>query len=307
MVVFELIVKLKQIGFVMFPSRPLRCWLLLIGSCSIALSFYQATKSAHRSESDLNYAAKFSIQPALSLSAADASVAEIARQVTVRILTPSSSGSGVIVERRGQIYTVLTNYHVVTENSDNHYTILTADGKTYSGQWVRSRQDGTLDLALVRFVSSQSYKVAEVGNMNTLSVGDTVYACGFPAWDFTKQGNTITALNDTRDWGTKAFRITNGQIKMISRALQGGYQIGYTNDVLQGMSGGAVLNQKGQIIGINGKLKYPFQGIRAFIFADGQMPSEQLFRKMESLNWAIPISTFTSETVQKSAQSGVGL
>lgn len=290
----------------MFPSRPLRYWLILIASFLIG-SFYHLIKSPHLSESVFNYATQLSIQPAFSLPAADASLVETARQVTVRILTSSGSGSGVIIERRGQVYTLVTNYHVVADNPDNRYTVLTADGKTYSGQWVRSRQSGTLDLALVRFVSSQSYRVAEEGNMNALSVGDTVYACGFPAWDFTKQGNTVTALNDTRDLGTKAFRITNGQIKMMQRSLQGGYQIGYTNDVLQGMSGGAVLNQKGELIGINGKLKYLFQGIRAFIFADGTMPSEQLFQQMEALNWAIPVSTFSRRNIQNSAQSEIGL
>ena len=290
----------------MFLSRPLRYWLILIASSSI-VSFYHLIKSPHRSESVLNYANKLSIQPAFSLPAADASLVETARQVTVRILTPSSSGSGVIIERQGQVYTLVTNYHVVADNPENRYTVLTADGKTYSGQWVRSRQSGTLDLALVRFVSSQSYKVAKEGNMNTLSVGDTVYACGFPAWDFTKQGNTVTALNDTRERGTKAFRIANGQIKMMQRSLQGGYEIGYTNDVFQGMSGGPVLNQKGELIGINGKLKYPFQGIRAFIFADGTMPSEQLFKQMEALNWAIPVSYFSPRNIQNSARREMGL
>lgn len=41
------------------------------------------------------------------------SVPEIARQVTVRILTEPGLGSGVIIDRQGQTYTVLTCYHVV--------------------------------------------------------------------------------------------------------------------------------------------------------------------------------------------------
>ena len=75
----------------MFPSRPLRYWLILIATCSI-VSFYHLIKSPHRSDSVLNYATHLSIGPAFSLPAADASLVETARQVTVRILTPSSSG-----------------------------------------------------------------------------------------------------------------------------------------------------------------------------------------------------------------------
>jgi S1-C subfamily serine protease len=63
------------------------------------------------------------------------------------------------------------------------------------------------------------------------------------------------------------------------KSLQEGYQIGYTNDVEQGMSGGPVLNQSGQLIGINGGLKHPLQGIIAFTFIDGSVPSQDIFQR----------------------------
>ncbi|WP_407890541.1 tetratricopeptide repeat-containing serine protease family protein [Scytonema sp. NUACC26] len=159
-------------------------------------------------------------------------------------MTNSSSGSGVIVEHRGQIYTVLTNHHVVEDGSGSYYSVLTADGRMHSAQWLRSTQFGTLDLALVQFTSHLNYKVVTFGNSNVLAVGDSVYAAGFPSWHFIKEGNTITALEDTRDWGVRAFRLTTGTVRMYAeRSLQGGYQLGYTNDVVYAL--GSVRDEQG--------------------------------------------------------------
>lgn len=217
------------------------------------------------------------------------SVSEIAREVTVRIITNPGSGSGAIVGRRGNTYTVLTNEHVVSGRSDNKYTILTADGRTHNGQWMRARQFGDLDLAIVQFNSNESYQVAEFGDSNNLSIGDEVYAAGYPNWYWVNSNN----IEDTRNWGVRAYRLTRGQVGMIAdRSLPRGYQLGYTNEIEQGMSGGPVLDANGQLIGINGRLKFPPQGIDVYTFADGSVPSQKLYQQMEALSWAIPIATF---------------
>lgn len=218
---------------------------------------------------------------------------EIARLVSVRILTPTGSGSGAIVDRQGQTYTVLTNYHVIADSPEPGYRLIAPDGQIQAAWYVPVAQFADLDLALVQFTSPNSYQVAAIAHPDTVSLGETVYAAGFEAWHFTRNGNTIVSMVDTRDWGIRAFHLTTGRMEMRSpRSLVGGYELGYTNDVVSGMSGGPVLNQKGELIGINGKLKYPFQGIQAFIFADGSMPSPQLFAQMEPLSWAIPINKF---------------
>ncbi len=61
------------------------------------------------------------------------------------------------------------------------------------------------------------------------------------------------------------------------------------------MSGGPVLNDQGHLVAINGRLKYPIQGISAFTFIDGTLPSQVLFQQMETLSWAIPINRFQKE------------
>jgi S1-C subfamily serine protease len=213
-------------------------------------------------------------------------VPEMARQMTVRILTNPGAGSGVIVERQGQIYTVLTNHHVVDHSQNSRYTVLTEDGREYPGKLLSDEHFVNLDVALVQFSSEKSYRVSQMGDSQALSVGDLVYAAGFPNWKLINSG----AVENTRDWGLKAFRLTAGQVEMLSeRALSGGYRLGYTNDIENGMSGGPILDKNGRLIGINGRLKNPLQGIKVFVFTDGTQPSPELFERMKSLSWGIPL------------------
>lgn len=215
------------------------------------------------------------------------SVPEIARQVTVRILGDPGLGSGVIIDRQGQTYTVLTSHHVVEESETGDYTVLTADGRTHQGRWLRSSQFVNVDLALVEFSSRESYRVAEMADSTTLALGDEIYAAGFPNWHF-EPG----LAEETRDWGLRAYRLTQGTVELLpTKALKDGYQIGYTNDIAVGMSGGPLLNKNGRLVGINGRHKYPLLGADAFLFADGTRPSEALAEQMIPLSWAIPIAS----------------
>lgn len=226
------------------------------------------------------------------------SVPEIARQITVRILGDTVMGSGVIIERRGEAYTVLTNYHVVENSEGNDYAVLTADGRTHSGRWLRSTHFQDLDLALVEFRSSQSYRVAEMEKSSSLLANNAVYASGFPNWHF-EPG----VAENTRDWGLRAYRLTRGTVEMLARKpLESGYQLGYTNEIKTGMSGGPVLNQDGKLVGINGLRKFPLMGVDAFVFADGTRPSQAEAEQMLPLSWAIPIASLDSENRSPEAE-----
>jgi len=213
---------------------------------------------------------------------------EIARGITVRVITNPGSGSGVIVNRTGKIYTVLTNEHVVVDTWDHHYMILTGDGLNHPAHLVESRQFSNLDLAIVQFSSDKSYQLAQLGNLDHSSLGQTVYAAGFPNWHLI---NSHTPIN-TISWGLKALKITTGTIKILTNLpLSKGYQLGYTNDIENGMSGGPVLDAHGHLIGINGRLKHPFNGISSYVFTDGSRPSQEQFLKMAELSWGIPVNT----------------
>jgi serine protease Do len=229
-------------------------------------------------------------------------VEKIANQVTIRILGTGSPGSGVIIsqdgidsKQGGKTYTALTCQHVVPDGKKGSYQVLLPDGKTYTAKVRFTPKLKGLDLAIVEFESEENYRVVKLAESEQLSPNTTVYAAGFPNYQ------TIDAkqIEETSSWGQRAFRLTVGKIGSLSiapRSLQAGYSLGYTNEVASGMSGGPVFNDRGELIGINGRLKYPLEGIDAFTFADGTKPSVEKFQQMEALSWAIPIATYQQIT-----------
>lgn len=167
-------------------------------------------------------------------------VAETARTITVLITTPSSQGqgSGVILQREGGVYTVLTAAHVV-KNKVN-YKITTPDDKQYeviSSSIVSA--PGDIDLAVIKFKATTKYPTAKLGNCNILTRGMDLYVAGFPATD---RAITSTILV-----------VREGKISANSnKTLDKGYSLIYSNDTLNGMSGGAVLNSNGELVAIHG-------------------------------------------------------
>ena len=65
--------------------------------------------------------------------AKDASeIADIAKAITVRI-EGATQGSGVLVKKEGNSYTVLTSWHVLQDNLPGEEAIITSDGKEHLG------------------------------------------------------------------------------------------------------------------------------------------------------------------------------
>lgn len=215
-------------------------------------------------------------------------IEQIARQISVRIFPAGESGSGVIVARRGNVYTVITNAHVV--GSEDQYKVMTSEGAMHSARRLPINSFEGLDLALVTFESFNNYQVAEL-DRDLVAQGERLYSAGFPGYHYPNERE----IQSTEDWGPTAFALTAGQADIYSdKPLLQGYQLGYTNEVREGMSGGAVIDEQGKLVGINGRLSYPIQGRAVFVYTDGTQVSPQLFRQIESLSWAIPVSSFQS-------------
>ena len=181
------------------------------------------------------------VQPQLVIAQEIAQINNIAKNITVKI-TGYGNGSGVIFERQGNIYSVITNHHVVP--LDTNYEIGTYDGRKYR---VISRQEILgLDLAIVQFESSQNYKIATMSDSDKINRLQRIYVAGFPG--------------EQTD-----IDIISGEIRSIRQEIlqnpqpEKGYALIYTNQTLPGSSGGAVLDAQGRLIAINGQAKRDLQ------------------------------------------------
>jgi S1-C subfamily serine protease len=86
----------------------------------------------------------------------------VGQQITVRIEKSSGFGSGVLIEKDGDRYYILTNAHVV--NNSDKYSVVTPDGMTYLVDASEIVRFPGLDLAVIPFNSDRDYPVAAIGN-----------------------------------------------------------------------------------------------------------------------------------------------
>ena len=187
-------------------------------------------------------------------------------------------GSGTLIKRQGQIYTVITNAHVL--RADNPpYQIQTADGSIYEAT-APSLVNKDNDLALLKFDSKNAYSVAALGDSSNLSDGEKVFVGGFAS-------------------NSRKFIFTSGQVTLIlDKALKGGYQIGYTNNIRKGMSGAPLLNHRGEVIGINGLHKDPVWDAPD-LYQDGSQPCKPLQDLITRSSMAVPIQTVMQSTASE--------
>lgn len=174
-------------------------------------------------------------------SESSVTVSRIAKNITVQIQgLPPEQGSGVLLQRKGQEYTVLTAAHAV-RNKITSYAIITPDGKRYSilPNSLHFFSDD-IDLATFKISSSNSYAVAKLGESQRMEEGMDVYVSGFPL--------------ETQVITNSIYVFREGKVSAnAAKPFAGGYSLLYSNDTLPGMSGGAVLNSRGELIAIHGK------------------------------------------------------
>lgn len=239
-------------------------------------------------------------QPATQLSIDQLN--QLAKSITVRVLSGETLGSGIIVHKQGSVYQVLTNAHVL-RSAVPPYQIQTPEGQIYPAKLLKTINFHGNDMGLLQFTSSRKYAVANLGDTSCLKVGDEVFAAGFafpvetsqitpssPILPSPKQEGNIISPVDREE--SISFVFTAGKFSwMLDKALEGGYQIGYTNEVEQGMSGGPLLNRRGELVGINGLHANPLWDAPD-LYQDGSTPSPPLQQKIAQLSWAVPIETF---------------
>lgn len=153
-------------------------------------------------------------------------------------------GSGVIISEKGYI---LTNEHVSGEKNSSCYVTM-EDGKNYNAKVVWSETN--LDLAIIK-INMKCVNYAKLGDSDSLKVGESVYAIGNPiGFEFQKTvtSGIISALNRTIIFNEnnegEYKELNNNQIYM-SNLIQTDATIN------PGNSGGPLINNSGEIIGIN--------------------------------------------------------
>lgn len=150
-------------------------------------------------------------------------------------------GTGVVVRSDG---TIITNAHVVKNMSN--IVVVTADGKSYPGKTTHFDEES--DLALVK-IEAEGLQAAVFASPSDVSVGETVIAIGTPI---------SFALRNS---------VTVGIISGLERAIHSQYQLLQTDAAINpGNSGGALVNMKGQVVGIN-TLKFVDYSIDSLGFA----------------------------------------
>ncbi len=121
-------------------------------------------------------------QPAtVALAKNPGDVARVAKTITVRIAGVASQGSGVLVKKEGNRYTVLTAWHVVEGiNPGEELAIYTPDGKEHQLEGDSIERLGEVDMAVLSFISTDFYKLAVIGDRKSIRYEDSVYLAGFP-------------------------------------------------------------------------------------------------------------------------------
>jgi len=202
-------------------------------------------------------------------------VGKIAAAITVRI-EGATQGSGVLVKRDGNRYTVLTAWHVVSgQRPGEELDIYTPDRKRYPVEQASIRRLGEVDLAVLSFTSPDSYELARLGDVSSITSGSRIYVSGFPF--------------PTSAVPVKVMRLKEGRLEANAlTAVPNGYQLLYSSPTLPGMSGGAVLNSQGQLLGIHGQGE-----------TDSQMSEQQGIAVKTGTNQAVPIDFYRQYADEK--------
>lgn len=206
-------------------------------------------------------------------------VAKVAQAITVRI-EGATQGSGVLVKRDGNRYTVLTAWHVVSgQRPGEELDVYTPDGQRHPLMHGSIKRLGGVDLAVLTFASSGSYEVASVGDVQSVAMGNPVWVSGFPLQSSAVPMRLLRFL--------KGDVIANAMV-----AIPNGYQLLYSNPTLPGMSGGAVLNAQGQLVGIHGQGE-----------TDIKLTEQKGLFVKTGTNQAVPVSFYSAPTLSPDAKA----
>ena len=161
----------------------------------------------------------------------------------VIVVTDAGTGSGVIVGKKGYI---VTNWHVVENCSDAVVVFKPEKGVqvrkdlAYSAKVLKVNEKKDLALLEVKGIPSALLKPIHLGDFKSVEVGEDAYAIGHPQgqiWTYTQ--GVISQIRPGYTWKYE------NEAEHIADVIQ------TQTPINPGNSGGALLNPKGELIGIN--------------------------------------------------------
>ncbi|MBD2740637.1 serine protease [Coleofasciculus sp. FACHB-1120] len=227
------------------------------------------------------------------------------QKTTVLIRGRNGTGSGVIIHKDNDIYSVLTAKHVVgiqPGKIDDPYQAITHDQVNHPIKNIR--KDPKLDLAIIEFDSpGKKYPVAKL--TKSLFENKPVHISGWK--DCSQKGyefNTGKILNIVKSKEEAVTYIKNLNKKVQNQEnndienykeddYQEGYNVKYTNPTIRGMSGAPVFDDKSRVIAIHGKPGLDKEN--SYDFGSCLPLSENLGN-----NWGISINKFLSSSLRQS-------
>lgn len=203
------------------------------------------------------------ISPAASGTVAAAANTILPSVVTIFEQSSSESGigSGVIIRSDGYI---LTNNHVVSAASQGGtISVKLSDGRTYPGSIKGT--DVSSDLAVVK-INATGLKAATIGNSNGLRIGDLVIAVGSPlGLSGTVTSGIVSSLHRPVSTGDSSEQQDENA---VLDAVQTDAPIN------PGNSGGALVNARGELVGINSAIATVDSGSSSHSPFGGQQQQE---------------------------------
>ncbi len=149
-------------------------------------------------------------------------------------LTQSSLGSGVVLTEDGYI---ITNYHVIEGAEALKVSI---EGEEYDAEVVGS--DTSSDIAVVKAEDASGLTPIEIGDSDSLTIGEWVMSIGCP---FGLEQSVATGIVSATSRSQVLSDSTSGEATIYPNMIQTDAAIN------PGNSGGALVNAEGKLIGIN--------------------------------------------------------
>lgn len=157
-------------------------------------------------------------------------IKELASQVVVGI-SGANQASGVIISKNQNLYGVLTTKEAIKQEGNN--VLITADGEIHFV--TEKKAIAQTDLAIIYFESNRNYNVAQRTSLNQVKTGQEFYLAGY-------------SVNNNSP--KPEYRFYNKEIVNTNASNTQNYQLSYLGAGLPGMSGSAILDSEGRLVGI---------------------------------------------------------